>query len=1092
MIRFLSILLLSIVSLVAQGNRTVMVSTNTGVLNAGTFATGVFPNITQFATDEQDISSQDPRLGRFLISLTQPVSGFWVWDNASTDPSGDGVIEASGYVTGRWVRQFGGTTAPDLDSSKGVVIDSSKRIVASTATKQQIDKAAMQVATVADMVGLSTNLNNGQLIQTGGYWTNGDGGGATYRWDSSSSAATNTGSVIALTSGGAGRFLLVAGDSVNVMQWGAKSYPAWSPQGYATAGTGFAGPATGDFSIAVQTDWPSSAYVTARPAGTHLGICRLVTTNATASAFDLWKLASDIEVVVDSSYLYVTFRSTGGSSSAASGAGIYQIPFSNLSALWGTTDGTLVITRSGSTIAAYFNGTALTGGTYQNQVRFADSVNDGFDARLDLGASNGNSENYFSNNVRRGRVFERVLTGGDLSDPWSAGTVASHVDRYWTSTAPEDSSSKIQAALTYAYTNNVKTVVLNGRFRSDAAISIPPRVAFVGLGSAAGSSFGKFDLQTAVSAVGPSSLFKWYDSTNHIVRFNGYDYPDLIYQSAITLRGETFNSYQSGSTVAHMTVDGNLGYLGSGFDMAYVANTAIDDVSFVGVPGATLNQYYVTRSKFSKLTGVVKRGIAHAIGADCEYRSMDLGGGAGSLLGLYSVAACPVYDNLFWNSSADTRYVVTSSAVSTNTGYITVSQNRYSSGDIVMLSGTVPTGMSATEFYFAYRVSSTQLGLATNRANALAGVVVIPTTATSGFTVGPGRVRNIFYNGGTAVLAWNNRSEEGYEHNIEVLNANRGFLSGNAVYRPGWTNPTNTWAGVFVESSGNISIENTMSGTRTSSSDGASLYGVFISTNNTSIRVGAVAGQVNTPFAVDPAQSTAEVSGPTRSAAYSDNNVVKGIVIRTDNTIGAVNESVGSTAARWRFRHSANTRQYPLPVTANMTLGVISADGLYQTNSIDYSLPWDRSGVLNNFALEKASIQFYAGENWSSTANGSYILLKATPYGTTSPTDVIGFYPYAVQPLVSFQPQAGLRVGASSSGSTITRIRRGRVSLTAGAATVSDSNVTTSSDIQLTSNADGGTPGWLRVSARSAGVSFTITSSSGTDTSSVGWIMVEP
>lgn len=220
MIRFLSILLLSIVSLVAQGNRTVMVSTNTGVLNAGTFATGVFPNITQFATDEQDISSQDPRLGRFLISLTQPVSGFWVWDNASTDPSGDGVIEASGYVTGRWVRQFGGTTAPDLDSSKGVVIDANKRMVASIATKQQIDNAAMQVATLAAMRALTAEqINNSQLIQTAGYYTPGDGGGAKYYFDSSSTATANNGNIVAPISG-SGRFLLIQEDSFNVKVFG--------------------------------------------------------------------------------------------------------------------------------------------------------------------------------------------------------------------------------------------------------------------------------------------------------------------------------------------------------------------------------------------------------------------------------------------------------------------------------------------------------------------------------------------------------------------------------------------------------------------------------------------------------------------------------------------------------------------------------------------------------------------------------------------------------------------------------------------------------------------------------------------------------
>jgi hypothetical protein len=73
-----------------------------------------------------------------------------------------------------------------------------------------------------------------------------------------------------------------------------------------------------------------------------------------------------------------------------------------------------------------------------------------------------------------------------------------------------------------------------------------------------------------------------------------------------------------------------------------------------------------------------------------------------------------------------------------------------------------------------------------------------------------------------------------------------------------------------------------------------------------------------------------------------------------------------------------------------------------------------------------------------------------------------------------------------------TNAKSGVATLTAGAATVANTSVTSSSRIQLTSNADGGTPGWLRVSARSAGTSFTITSSSATDTSSVAWFIVEP
>jgi len=68
----------------------------------------------------------------------------------------------------------------------------------------------------------------------------------------------------------------------------------------------------------------------------------------------------------------------------------------------------------------------------------------------------------------------------------------------------------------------------------------------------------------------------------------------------------------------------------------------------------------------------------------------------------------------------------------------------------------------------------------------------------------------------------------------------------------------------------------------------------------------------------------------------------------------------------------------------------------------------------------------------------------------------------------------------------------GTATLVGGTVTVSTTKVTANSRIFLTSNTDGGAPGWLRVSARTAATSFTITSSSATDTSSVSWLLVEP
>lgn len=70
--------------------------------------------------------------------------------------------------------------------------------------------------------------------------------------------------------------------------------------------------------------------------------------------------------------------------------------------------------------------------------------------------------------------------------------------------------------------------------------------------------------------------------------------------------------------------------------------------------------------------------------------------------------------------------------------------------------------------------------------------------------------------------------------------------------------------------------------------------------------------------------------------------------------------------------------------------------------------------------------------------------------------------------------------------------KMGAVTLVGGTATVNTTSVAATSRIQLTGQQDGGTPGFLRVSARVNGTSFTITSSSALDTSVVGWEITNP
>ena len=64
--------------------------------------------------------------------------------------------------------------------------------------------------------------------------------------------------------------------------------------------------------------------------------------------------------------------------------------------------------------------------------------------------------------------------------------------------------------------------------------------------------------------------------------------------------------------------------------------------------------------------------------------------------------------------------------------------------------------------------------------------------------------------------------------------------------------------------------------------------------------------------------------------------------------------------------------------------------------------------------------------------------------------------------------------------------------MTAGTITQADTKVTASSRIFLTSQATGGTVGGENVSARTAGTSFTITSTNAADTSTVGYLINEP
>jgi hypothetical protein len=68
----------------------------------------------------------------------------------------------------------------------------------------------------------------------------------------------------------------------------------------------------------------------------------------------------------------------------------------------------------------------------------------------------------------------------------------------------------------------------------------------------------------------------------------------------------------------------------------------------------------------------------------------------------------------------------------------------------------------------------------------------------------------------------------------------------------------------------------------------------------------------------------------------------------------------------------------------------------------------------------------------------------------------------------------------------------GTVVLVGGTATVNTTAIGAGSVVMLTTQAPGGTVGTPYVSARTAGTSFAVTSTSASDTSTVGWRILDP
>jgi hypothetical protein len=141
----------------------------------------------------------------------------------------------------------------------------------------------------------------------------------------------------------------------------------------------------------------------------------------------------------------------------------------------------------------------------------------------------------------------------------------------------------------------------------------------------------------------------------------------------------------------------------------------------------------------------------------------------------------------------------------------------------------------------------------------------------------------------------------------------------------------------------------------------------------------------------------------------------------------------------------------------------INADAYLSTNKFA-----DQSGGINRVYGGPSGLYMY------DSAGVTGITLNSAAVTVEKPT-------YINQP-----------VALGASGTQFTRARRGTATLVGGIVAVADSTVTASTEIYVSQRTPSGTPGWLYVSARSAGTNFTVTSSSILDTSVISYWMIQP
>lgn len=584
-------------------------------------------------------------------------------------------------------------------STVGVSMNPTSYVVRGSSTNFHTANSDRGVATVATVAQLATitNARHGAVVDVRGYDADQD---LPYplRFTLNTNSVATTNRFVVANAGGTGRWEHEWNNDVR--EFGAVPYhPKYTavPWGYLYTNQAIG---TGPFSVWVRTTFPT----TYTQAYGMFEFGRAPSTNVTSASIDL---CSALGMRATPDVWGFVFRGTNAGSTVGTietdAAALDATPAAV--AAWAGQTVDIVLTRSGTNVALYFNGTNVTANfTNSNPAGWGKALALNEQVFIQVG-NNGNIW-YWPKAIQRFALWSTALTSGQAADP--SGTAGKALDfTPETTEEPQDNTEAFNRAAAYVDWKGGGQVYFGpGGWRIDGEILGGMQTAWRGGGASPyPSAFRRGFIP------GTSFLIPWFGATNRVFLFDQTqgEGPLLLTRPLSNLGSGNVSSRWGRSSLRDFVIYGGLSKSSDGIWIDRYGSISVENIGFYYVPNHPVLAYVVNSLLVDGCEGPMGLGAVVKGSSDVSFSRNFLDGAKGPVL-TWGANLSRIHGNVFeiGNNprSAVPPYEMEASA-NASTDTITVSSgygHRLRRGHIVRFvtdTGTLPSGLVADTDYYA-------------------------------------------------------------------------------------------------------------------------------------------------------------------------------------------------------------------------------------------------------------------------------------------------------------------------------------------------------------------------------------------------------